>query len=676
MRPIQQQNPGDDESIWGPLALDPSVLSDPLTDAAALVTQETQTANEVQAQIVATYKLDPPPLIAPLLYGGKDRASTAWTMWLLQLYRRVGGATAGSAEDAIILSSYADQDNSNLARVEDLDSLAAEVGSERVINTGKFVTTDDSPFNGVATQPSYLDNLNGTVTIGSGRYSISSDPFERMTPEIYTIAGGVFTPADGVTSYLVADYNDGLPFLRIITDVSLINEITIVPVRTFFRTGTEIHQLDWDTLGIALANKINQSIVKTQRFRRQDGLVLSDAATRIVKNSAGTVWYGATSLLLNTYTSATDELQLYYKVAGVWTKSANLTQYNNTQYNDGTNIQTLGTNRYAVNWIYRVITNTHNHCYILLGSDDYVLNDATNSSAPGDLPPEVAAVAVLVGRIIIQKNASVATQIDSAFTTQFATATAIAHNDLSGLQGGTANEYYHATAAEYTGTGTGVLVRRDSPVFATKITTPYTVYEKTPGNGIKVDTAVPTYPWADLLGPITARGVGATDPAWNVYIGGIRQYQFTVNDEVWLDFHLPHDYLPGSDIYIHAHWSHASALVTGGSTTWGFETISAKGHQQQAFQASITATVAQAANTTRYMHMIAEIQLSATSPTVNQIANSTLEPDSVIKVRCFLSANAITVSSGLTPEPFLHFCDIHYQSTGIGTKQKAPNFYV
>jgi hypothetical protein len=38
------------------------------------------------------------------------------------------------------------------------------------------------------------------------------------------------------------------------------------------------------------------------------------------------------------------------------------------------------------------------------------------------------------------------------------------HNDLAGLNGGVATEYYHSTLAEYTGTGTGVFVRATSAV--------------------------------------------------------------------------------------------------------------------------------------------------------------------------------------------------------------------
>jgi hypothetical protein len=36
------------------------------------------------------------------------------------------------------------------------------------------------------------------------------------------------------------------------------------------------------------------------------------------------------------------------------------------------------------------------------------------------------------------------------------------HNDLAGLNGGTANEYYHSTLAEYTGTGNGVFVKQSN----------------------------------------------------------------------------------------------------------------------------------------------------------------------------------------------------------------------
>lgn len=201
------------------------------------------------------------------------------------------------------------------------------------------------------------------------------------------------------------------------------------------------------------------------------------------------------------------------------------------------------------------------------------------------------------------------------------------------------------------------------------------ILPKTSGVGIKVDTTTPTFPWHDLLGFVHAVGVGATDPTWSTFQGNIKQYQFTVGDEVWNNFHIPHDYVPGSDLFLHVHWAHAATTVTGGSVTWGFDITYAKGHNQAAFPATVNTTIAQNASTTQYQHMLAEVQISAASPSGSQIASNVLEPDGILLVRTYLSANAITVSGGLTPEPFAFYVDVHYQSTNIGTKQKAPNFY-
>lgn len=197
-------------------------------------------------------------------------------------------------------------------------------------------------------------------------------------------------------------------------------------------------------------------------------------------------------------------------------------------------------------------------------------------------------------------------------------------------------------------------------------------YENT---GIKVDIDDPAFPWHDLLGDIQARGTGPTDPNWATYRGNIKQYQFTVGDEVWNIYHIPHDYVPNSALYLHVHWSHIATTVTGGSVTWGWDVTYAKGHNQAAFPATVNPTLVCDASTTQYQHIISEFQLSDVSPSGTQIDSTQIEPDGVILLRTYLSANDITVSGGGTPEPFLHYVDLHFQSTGIGTKQKDPNFW-
>lgn len=217
----------------------------------------------------------------------------------------------------------------------------------------------------------------------------------------------------------------------------------------------------------------------------------------------------------------------------------------------------------------------------------------------------------------------------------------------------------------------------------TVVATDNIVASSTSGEGIKIDPTSPTFPWHDILGAISIRGTGAGDPQYNVYQGGIRGYQFAVNKEVFVEFHLPHDYVPGSNLYIHAHWSlkwttalrAATNAATGGNVVWGFEVSYAKGHNQEAFSTPITTTVQQNASTTQYQHMIAEVQLSAASPSASQLDSDLIEVDGLILVRCYLSANNVTVSAGSVPAPFLHMVDIHYQSTNIGTKDKAPPFW-
>lgn len=200
---------------------------------------------------------------------------------------------------------------------------------------------------------------------------------------------------------------------------------------------------------------------------------------------------------------------------------------------------------------------------------------------------------------------------------------------------------------------------------------------KTKGTGIKVDsTGTPTFGWHDLIGNVFVPDpAGPTAPTYNTYIGGLKQYQFTVGDEVQATYHLPHDFLPASQIFIHVHWSHNSTLVTGGSVTWGFELTYSKGHNQAPFSAPINIVEVQNGSTTQYQHLVCEAPASVTGGGANLLDSDLLEPDGVIIGRVYLVANNLTVSSGPVPEVFFHTADIHYQSTNVPTKNRLPDFW-
>jgi len=273
--------------------------------------------------------------------------------------------------------------------------------------------------------------------------------------------------ADQTTTYLVVKYNGGSPVFDVTLNVADINGSDVAGAALLFRNGTEVHHqsVNW---GLAPASRNNRRLIQTRRYERGMGLSLGESTGRVITLTSGVIWYGVTEYLETAQTSASNNTEFWYHVAGVWTKSV-VSVYNNSQYDNGTNLVTLsgaGT-QYAVNWVYRYIDgDALPKLAYVLGGGNYNLAQAVASGSPA--PPAILSqMAILVGRIIVAQGASTATQIDSAFTQVFAGTTVTDHNDLSSLQGGTVDEYYHLTSAEYTGTGAGVFVRASSPVLVT-----------------------------------------------------------------------------------------------------------------------------------------------------------------------------------------------------------------
>lgn len=198
---------------------------------------------------------------------------------------------------------------------------------------------------------------------------------------------------------------------------------------------------------------------------------------------------------------------------------------------------------------------------------------------------------------------------------------------------------------------------------------------KASGNGIKVDLTTPTFGFSDILGDQFSKNTGATKPVLTTYNGAINGWLFGVGDEAYISYHIPHDYVAGTDIFLHIHWSHISTIVTGGTITFKATSIYSKGHSQAAFGAPAVGTFVGTTSTTQYMQVLTEVQYSDSAPTGLEVDTDLLEPDGVIELTFEVDANNIT-SGGAVPDIFVHFVDIHYQTTGlIGTKAKAPDFY-
>lgn len=186
------------------------------------------------------------------------------------------------------------------------------------------------------------------------------------------------------------------------------------------------------------------------------------------------------------------------------------------------------------------------------------------------------------------------------------------------------------------------------------------------GTGIRhtgVPGPTPEYGWRDILGQIDTR-VGATNPTWTIINAGpFYAYKFDVNDECWIPYHIPHDYVPGSDFYLHVHW-----LPSGTATQvvkWEWYYAYAAGFNQAAFSTAGTLVNAQAAGPgVAYRHMVTE--------TVAISGAAITEPDGFLMTRLRRVTNGGVNNADSI---FVLTADVHYQSTNLSTPGKAPGFY-
>lgn len=177
------------------------------------------------------------------------------------------------------------------------------------------------------------------------------------------------------------------------------------------------------------------------------------------------------------------------------------------------------------------------------------------------------------------------------------------------------------------------------------------------------------YVWKDLIGEFNIKNTsGANNPSWVTLFNNLQGLSFshTSMNQVWIDFHIPHDYAVGTKVYPHIHFMPLSNKS--GNVRWGIEYSIAKGHGQQAFPASTTIYVTQEVQAnSRYMHFIVEVSEA------QALLSNSIEPDSFIKTRIFRDASnpADTFSDTVSAWQ----CDLHYQAARIGTKNRSPNFF-
>jgi hypothetical protein len=190
-----------------------------------------------------------------------------------------------------------------------------------------------------------------------------------------------------------------------------------------------------------------------ERFpvERATGLIIGTTGTRNITLTAGVLWAELVNRFsINAFDSsgASRFTYWYRNDSGGWTSVANQSQIDNLNWDDNTGtLNDLTANRYGVHWVYVVHDSS---VHVVYGQGDYTLAQAEAATAPATIPGVLSSYATIVGKLIIQKSSGVFTEVLSPFTTTFQASAVANHNDLSGLQGGTTDQYYHLTSAQAT----------------------------------------------------------------------------------------------------------------------------------------------------------------------------------------------------------------------------------
>lgn len=316
-----------------------------------------------------------------------------------------------------------------------------------------FVTTQST---GKITGGDITDNGDGTIDVSAGSGWIRSS--DSGTAQLYVFdwsAASSVSLTDNIGNYILVDYNGGSPQITTTTTLPSDHNTKIL-LGEVYRAGTDLHIV---TAGQAVGNLGSKVFWKSisiyGKFQYASGLSISEKTDRKFALTAGSVYAGLTKISLPSFdSSGTDTFTYYYRDgAGGWTKITGQTQIDNLHYDDGSGtLATLssggwfGSDKYGVHWVYEDIDG---HVFVVYGQGNYTLARAQDAQPPGSIPDLLAEVGGIVGKIIIQKNDTSFTSIQSAFDTQFHPTAVLAHNDLANIQGGTADEYYHLTQTEH-----------------------------------------------------------------------------------------------------------------------------------------------------------------------------------------------------------------------------------
>lgn len=211
-----------------------------------------------------------------------------------------------------------------------------------------------------------------------------------------------------------------------------------------------------------------------------------------------------------------------------------------------------------------------------------------------------------------------------------------------------------------------------------KIDTGYLVFCKDSNCGVKIDTDSPDYPWNDIIGKSLPDPIGTNSPDNIIFRNDgddkiVRGWNYVADDKEDCVHHIPHDIVVGRPMLFHVHWKHNCTAISGNLVIDVCSMFTRRdGQATPVVKNTLTIPITSISTHPRYSGWVAEFTLVSPTPTANQIDAALIEVDGLIESTVTVKQLPNTLVGGGI---FLSTSDIHYQSTEIGTKNRAYPFY-
>ncbi|MBW2644612.1 MAG: hypothetical protein JRE23_00280 [Deltaproteobacteria bacterium] len=298
------------------------------------------------------------------------------------------------------------------------------------------------------------DLANGTVDVAAGTgliRAIDSDVADLKLFD-WSLAEDVAL-TDNVTNYIYVEYNAGSP--QVAVDTSERTDFnTAIQIAIVSRSGNELHinEAERHTVGNATDLTVRR-FKATAHIEQASGGIIGETGTRNISVTAGDWWEGLTNFQTVAFDSSTSIQtfdKVWYQIDSFtnWTTLSNVSQIDNSNYNDGDGLVSLSGPRYGVHWVYM---ETDGHVEVVYGQGDYTLSEAQDAAVVDNLPSQFNEHAFIIGKIIIKSSEAAFTTVESAFETEFKGSQPTDHGNLLGLSDDDHPQYVKTVGDTITG---------------------------------------------------------------------------------------------------------------------------------------------------------------------------------------------------------------------------------